>query len=84
MLRSLQPQRVFRSLLSRRPYEFDPTLAEPLSQDELIEEEFHPWTPVSAYYPMRMGEVLSSRYQITTKLSFTTTSSLWAARDLDR
>ena len=35
------------------------------------------------YYPVSIGEVLSSRYQVVGKLGFGVTSTVWLARDLE-
>ncbi|KAH9885146.1 serine threonine protein kinase, CMGC group [Xylariomycetidae sp. FL2044] len=51
--------------------------------DAKIEEELFPDYIASRYYPVRIGEVLSNRYQIVGKLGFGATSTVWLARDLD-
>lgn len=52
------------------------TLINPL---EKVEEEFF---GIERYYPARIGDVLSSRYQIVGKLGFGNSSTVWLARDL--
>lgn len=47
-----------------------------------IEEETVPHYRPGRYYPVRIGEVLSSRYQVVGKLGFGSTSTVWLARDL--
>jgi hypothetical protein len=47
-----------------------------------IEEETVPNYCPERFYPVRIGEVLSSRYQVVGKLGFGTTSTVWLARDL--
>lgn len=49
---------------------------------EKIEEELFPDYFASRYYPVRIGEVLKSRYQIVGKLGFGASSTVWLARDL--
>lgn len=34
------------------------------------------------YYPVQIGEVLNSRYQVVGKLGYGVTSTVWLARDL--
>ncbi|KID59753.1 serine threonine protein kinase, CMGC group, partial [Metarhizium hybridum] len=51
---------------------------------EKIEEELFPDYFASRYYPVRIGEVLKSRYQIVGKLGFGASSTVWLARDLPR
>lgn len=46
---------------------------------EKVEEEFF---GIERYYPARIGDVLSSRYQIVGKLGFGNSSTVWLARDL--
>jgi serine/threonine-protein kinase SRPK3 len=50
--------------------------------DTRIEEETVPDYVATRYYPARIGEILSSRYQVVGKLGFGTTSTVWLARDL--
>ena len=47
-----------------------------------IEEETLPDYVPGRYYPVRIGEVLASRYQIVGKLGYGMTSTVWLARDL--
>ena len=35
------------------------------------------------YYPVNIGDVFSSKYQIIGKLGFGVTSTVWLARDLE-
>lgn len=46
---------------------------------EKVEEEHF---GIERYYPARIGDVLSSRYQIVGKLGFGNSSTVWLARDL--
>ena len=47
-----------------------------------IEEELVPGYVASRYYPVRIGQVLHSRYQVVGKLGFGASSTVWLARDL--
>ncbi|KAK4149514.1 kinase-like domain-containing protein [Chaetomidium leptoderma] len=49
-----------------------------------IEEETLPDYLPERFYPVRIGEVLASRYQVVGKLGYGTTSTVWLARDLDQ
>jgi serine/threonine-protein kinase SRPK3 len=52
----------------------DPTIA--------IEEERMPAFKRGLYYPVRLGDVCSSRYQVLSKLGFGANSTVWLCRDL--
>jgi hypothetical protein len=47
-----------------------------------IEEETLPDYLAERFYPVRIGEVLASRYQVVGKLGYGMTSTVWLARDL--
>ena len=47
-----------------------------------VEEETLPDYLAARYYPIRIGEVLASRYQVVGKLGYGATSTVWLARDL--
>ncbi|EEP81642.1 predicted protein [Uncinocarpus reesii 1704] len=47
-----------------------------------IEEERLPNYQAEKYYPVRIGEIFNSRYQVITKLGFGTASTIWLCRDL--
>lgn len=53
-----------------------------ISTDKKVEEETLPDYVASRYYPVRIGEILRTRYQIVGKLGFGVTSTVWLARDL--
>ncbi|KAL2368302.1 hypothetical protein RJZ57_007319, partial [Blastomyces gilchristii] len=53
-----------------------------VSGSELDEERFEEFKK-GRYYPINIGDVLSSRYQIIGKLGFGLTSTVWLARDLE-
>lgn len=56
---------------------------EKLSLQEKIEEERIPAYQAERFYPVRLGEVVKSRYQIVAKLGFGTASTIWLCRDLE-
>lgn len=49
-----------------------------------IEEENTPYYDLARFYPARLGEILDGRYQVTTKLGYGTSSTVWLARDLSQ
>ncbi|CZT09077.1 related to dis1-suppressing protein kinase dsk1 [Rhynchosporium agropyri] len=51
-----------------------------IKPSEKVEEENF---GLDRYYPARIGDVLSSRYQIVGKLGFGTSSTVWLVRDLE-
>jgi len=53
-----------------------------LSVKERIEEERIPGYKAGNFYPVRLGEVFKSRYQVVAKLGFGTSSTVWLCRDL--
>ncbi|TVY58857.1 Serine/threonine-protein kinase SRPK [Lachnellula cervina] len=48
------------------------------SSENIEEENFG----IERYYPARIGDILSSRYQVVGKLGFGNSSTVWLARDL--
>ena len=50
---------------------------------EKIEEETFPDYLAIRYYPVRIGEVFASRYQVVGKLGYGAFSTVWLARDLE-
>ncbi|KAK4892628.1 hypothetical protein LTR27_008904 [Elasticomyces elasticus] len=67
----------------QRPWPPTTVEAPEIDDDQLIQEE-NSSTPLSCYYPMRVGEVLGHRYQVTAKLGCGSRSTVWLARDLHR
>ncbi|PKY06200.1 kinase-like protein [Aspergillus campestris IBT 28561] len=49
-----------------------------------VEEENTPYYDSRLFYPARLGDVLTSRYQLAAKLGYRSNSTVWLARDLDR
>jgi serine/threonine protein kinase len=57
---------------------------ERLPESQKIEEEtLQDYLP-ERFYPVRIGEVLASRYQVVGKLGYGATSTVWLARDLSQ
>jgi len=53
-----------------------------LPKSQKIEEETLPDYLPEWFYPVQIGEVFASRYQVVGKLGYGTTSTVWLARDL--
>ncbi|KAI0467315.1 kinase-like domain-containing protein [Xylaria cf. heliscus] len=53
-----------------------------LSSEPPIQEETTAAYNPEIFYPVRLGEVFKSRYQIITKLGYGTASTIWLCRDL--
>jgi hypothetical protein len=71
--------------MGRQPWlakDFSNPRFERIVASQLIEEETFPDYLADRYYPVRIGELLGSRYQIVGKLGFGVTSTVWLARDL--
>jgi len=60
-----------------------PTIeAEVYGDDILLEEETFSWFDPEKWYPVRLGEMIHSRYQVLVKLGFGSVSTVWLCRDL--
>ncbi|KAJ3718143.1 kinase-like domain-containing protein [Lentinula raphanica] len=53
-----------------------------LSASELAEEENWTWYTPYYFYPVSIGDVLHSKYQVLFKFGYGTTSTIWLCRDL--
>ncbi|KAJ8488921.1 hypothetical protein ONZ51_g3246 [Trametes cubensis] len=53
-----------------------------IDPSELVEEERIPWYNPTDFYPVRIGEVFRSRYQVVGKLGYGGYSTVWLCRDL--
>lgn len=53
-----------------------------LNTEDKIEEETLPFYSPHRYYPVHIGEVFKSRYQVVTKLGYGVNSTVWLCRDL--
>lgn len=56
---------------------------EVIRSSQILEEERFEEFKKGHYYPVNIGDVLVSRYQVLGKLGFGTTSTVWLARDLE-
>lgn len=64
------------------PRQFPSTDFKLIPASDIVEEEEWPWYTAQSFYPVRIGEVLQSRYQVLFKLDYGTTSTVWMCRDL--
>jgi len=48
----------------------------------LVDEERFEEFKNGSYYPVNIGDIYASKYQVVGKLGFGTTSTVWLARDL--
>lgn len=55
---------------------------EELAIDDLLDEEISPWYDAEDFYPVQIGEVFQSRYQVIGKLGYGSVSTAWLCRDL--
>lgn len=72
--------------LSRRvpltPLRFPTTGFDVINDPYIIEEEQFDEFEKGHFYPVRIGDVYASKYQILGKLGFGSTSTVWLARNL--
>ncbi|KAJ4523061.1 hypothetical protein HRR75_001459 [Exophiala dermatitidis] len=69
--------------ISSLPRTFPTDGFEMLPLHEKYEEEGIPGYKAERFYPVRLGEVFESRYQVVAKLGFGTVSTVWLCRDLE-
>jgi hypothetical protein len=67
---------------SSEPKAFPDAGFELIDPAEKVEEERLPTYQPGDFYPVAIGAVLKSRYQVIGKLGFGTTATLWLCRDL--
>lgn len=53
-----------------------------LNPDDKLEEEKLPWYSEDHLYPVKIGDVFRSRYQVIGKLGYGGYSTVWLGRDL--
>jgi hypothetical protein len=53
-----------------------------LDTAQKVEEERFEWYKPVQFYPVRIGEVFNSRYQVVGKLGYGAHSTAWLCRDL--
>ncbi|KAE8349272.1 kinase-like domain-containing protein [Aspergillus coremiiformis] len=70
------------SIPSDSPRQFPKSGFVKLNPKEKIEEEQLPFYDPQDFYPVYLGEVLASRYQVVSKLGYGTSSTAWLCRDL--
>ena len=64
------------------PLQFPSTGFEIVPECKILEEEQFDEFKAGQYYPVKIGDVYDSKYQILGKLGFGTTSTVWLARNL--
>lgn len=75
----------WRSLLQRPPSpvrDFSQSNFPLLDASEKVEEETLSWYSPDDFYPVKIGEVFQSRYQVIGKLGYGGYSTVWLCRDL--
>ncbi|KAE8350529.1 protein kinase [Aspergillus coremiiformis] len=83
--------RLSRQLFARRVFWRSPSLARQFSQSHIIldsidklEEETLPWYSHENFFPVKIGDVFRSRYQVVGKLGYGGYSTVWLCRDLQK
>lgn len=71
-----------RRIIQSVPCKPSPLPARLLPTADLVEEEHTPHYKSQHFYPVRLYEILNSRYQIAAKIGWGTSSTVWLARDL--
>ncbi|KAJ6036015.1 kinase-like domain-containing protein [Penicillium herquei] len=66
--------------LARKP----PPLGTLLDSGDKLEEETLRWYSPDLFYPVKIGDVFRSRYQVIGKLGFGGYSTVWLCRDLQQ
>lgn len=64
------------------PLRFPTTGFDIIPQDVVVEEQMFDRFKAEIYYPVNIGDVYASRYQVLGKLGFGSTSTVWLARNL--
>lgn len=65
------------------PLAFPAAGFEIIHEADVVEEEQFDEFRAGQYYPVNIGDVYASKYQIMGKLGFGTTSTVWLARNLE-
>jgi serine/threonine-protein kinase SRPK3 len=65
-----------------KPLRFPTAGYEVVNQNVLLEEERFGDFKKGIYYPVNIGDIFASKYQVVGKLGFGVTSTVWLARDL--
>lgn len=83
LLRRSSPHRMASSLQpSSQPLRFPSSGFKVIASSISVEEESIPNYKAQRYYPVRIGEVFNKRYQVTGKLGYGSSSTVWLCRDL--
>ncbi|GAB1314585.1 EKC/KEOPS complex subunit BUD32 [Madurella fahalii] len=69
--------------MSSQAWPFPIKRFEAILEAKKIEEESIPNYKAENYYPVRLGEIFESRYQVVAKLGYGTGSTVWLCRDLN-
>ena len=59
------------------PRQFPTTGSTSIPSSENVEEENWPWYTPQSFYPVHIGDVLHSKYQVLYKLGYGTTATIW-------
>lgn len=78
----LSQRRVMASIRMSQPSVFPSSGFDVIDSSEKVEEEILPDYLKERYYPVHIGDVLKSQYQVITKLGFGSSSTVWLCRDL--
>jgi serine/threonine-protein kinase SRPK3 len=65
------------------PLHFPKTGFHVVSDDQALDEEQYEYFRRGLYYPVNIGDVFKSKYQVLGKLGCGVTSTLWLARNLE-
>jgi len=65
-----------------KPIQFPVAGFEVVNRNILLEEEKFDDFKEGIYYPVNIGDIFASKYQVIGKLGFGVTSTVWLARDL--
>jgi hypothetical protein len=85
LLKRFRPTAHFRSAswtTAVAPRIFPATGFTTIPTSEMLEEENWPWYTPQSFYPVRIGDVVHSKYQVLYKLGYGTTATTWMCRDL--
>ena len=64
------------------PMRFPASGFEVVNHSEVLDEERFEGFKTEQYYPVNIGDIFASKYQVIGKLGFGATSTVWLARDL--
>ena len=67
---------------SSPPIRFPASGFEVVNDSKVLDEERFEGFKTGRYYPVNIGDIFASKYQVIGKLGFGDTSTVWLARDL--